>query len=64
MKRVSLIFQNFHTMLSAVMHLQYIGLYHGIVCQRKFGYAMKLKHSGKSERLKFIKFVNKSSPVI
>ena len=34
--------------LSASLHSQYMGLWHEIVCQRKLGYAMKLKHSSET----------------
>ena len=47
MKNVSWRFQNLSMILSASVRSQYMGLWHGIVCQRKLGYAMKLKHSSK-----------------
>ena len=39
---------NSSMILSASVHSQYMGLWHGIVCQRKLGYAMKLKHSSET----------------
>ena len=37
----------------ACIGMQYVGLWHGIACERKLGYAMKLKHLSESERLIF-----------
>ena len=45
MKHVSWRFQNSSTILSASVYSQCVGLWHGIVCQRKLHYEMKLKQA-------------------
>ena len=54
MKNVSWRSQNSSMILSASVHSQYMGLWHGIVCEGKLGYAMKLKHSSETLRLIFL----------
>ena len=49
--------------LSASVRSQCMGLRHGIACQRKLGYVMKLKHSNLKTHL-FVKFVNESTLTI
>ena len=62
MKNVSWRFQNWSMILSASVYSQCMGLWHGMACQRKLGYVMKLKHS--SETHLFVKFFNEPTFVI
>ena len=39
---------------SASVQTQLVGLFYGIACQRKLGYAMESKHSIEAQRLIFL----------